>query len=195
MTYVGYFRGIELTASNSAYLEHGDLEVLLDDNIEELKLLDSPTIMDVGAGVGNIAIFIASQIPTANLVAIEPHLESFNLLMQNIAKHKMDNSIYALCIPADEADSFRNIDAIIGSTPNWPDNPEDDFMPYAKYAGVDGLDVIRDVILMAELALKPGGFLAFVRVPVEGDDASSWFDPSKWQNVSTKEYVVKAYKK
>lgn len=195
MTYTGYFRGIELTASNSAYLENGDLEELLDDNVEELKSLDSPTIMDVGAGVGNIAIFIASQIPDANLVAIEPHLESFNLLVQNIAKHRMENSIYALCITAEEADSFRNIDAIIGSIPNWPDNPEDDFMPHAKYAGADGLDVVRELIVTAELVLKSGGFLAFVRIPVEGDDANEWFDHDKWEKISTKEYVVKAYKK
>lgn len=195
MTYVGYFRGIELTASNSAYLEHSDLEMLLDDNVEELKLLDSPTIMDVGAGVGNIAIYIASQIPSANLVAIEPHLESFNLLTQNIAKHRMENSIYALCISADEADSFQNIDAIIGSPPNWPYDPEDTFLPHAKYAGADGLNVIRDLISTAQVALKPGGFLAFVRVPRDGDSPAEWFDHSKWVNISVKDYVVKAYKK
>jgi release factor glutamine methyltransferase len=196
MTYIGYFRGIELTASNSAHLENSNLELLLDDNLEELKLLDTPTIMDVGAGVGNIAIYIASQIPSANLVAIEPHLESFSLLTQNIAKHRMENSIYALRISVDEADSFQNIDAIIGSPPNWPYDPEDNtLLAHAKYAGADGLDVIKDLILTAQVVLKPGGFLAFVRVPRDGDSPAEWFDHTKWVNISVKDYVVKAYKK
>lgn len=52
-------------------------------NIRELRQHDVKTIVDVGAHVGSFAVLCHHYWPTAKIIAVEPHPESFELLQRN----------------------------------------------------------------------------------------------------------------
>jgi FkbM family methyltransferase len=64
-------------------------------NMELLRLVMSrgnPTFFDIGANIGAYTL-IASEIPTASVVSIEPHPYTFSLLKRNVKLNSRDNVI------------------------------------------------------------------------------------------------------
>ncbi len=52
------------------------------------------TIIDAGANIGLTSIFLANKYPEANIIAIEPDIENYELLCQNIAYYKQIRTLH-----------------------------------------------------------------------------------------------------
>ena len=62
-----------------------------DYQVHGIKLESDWTIIDIGAGIGDFSILAAQKSSTNKVYAIEPFLESYNLLEKNINQNKIKN--------------------------------------------------------------------------------------------------------
>lgn len=195
-TSIKFFRDIEFLVSDSVYFEPNPVVGLLDNNVKALSELDSPVLVDVGSGVGNIAIFLAKELPNARIIAIEPHGESYDLMRQNIEMHGLESRIETIQAPIAEVEMpIESVDAVFGNIPNWPNQPQDTHLPFAKFAGEDGLDVVKDTISFSEKVLRSGGFMHVTRYALPEDQPETWFNLSNWEDITAPYgHYLKAYK-
>ena len=195
--YYATFRGQTFSVANTIWFQPDDMNGLLDETMNLLREIESPVVVDVGAGAGNIALAVINEVPGAFVYAVEPDETAFRSLTINARELSPEGAVELLKTTIDKVElEPESVDAFVGSVPNYPYKDDDYKWATAAYAGVDGLDVIRDMISVAEDALKPGGFIVFVRVPQEGDNPQSWFDSTKWTNIIVEpEYIVRAFKK
>jgi release factor glutamine methyltransferase len=84
------------------------------------------------------------------------------------------------------------IDAVVTNPPYIPSdmiprNPEarDHDPAIALFSGLDGLDVAREVVVVAADLLKTGGFFGMEHADVQGESMPALFDamPNTWTNV------------
>src|SRR3990167_3643760 len=64
-------------------------ETICDDSYGLLQLDKPQYILDVGAAMGDFAVFAAHLYPQAKIAAFDPNAESFPLLKKNIAYNRM----------------------------------------------------------------------------------------------------------
>ncbi|MBC7233422.1 MAG: FkbM family methyltransferase [Chloroflexi bacterium] len=77
-------------------------EICLDRQYEKasLEIGNNWTIIDIGAGLGDFAIHVAKEHPSATIYAYEPFPQSFALLQENLRLNQVENVRafpYALC--------------------------------------------------------------------------------------------------
>lgn len=68
-------------------------ETCLDRQYEEasLPLLEDWTVLDIGAALGDYAVWAARQLPHGRLIAVEPYPPSISLLRSNLEKNRIYN--------------------------------------------------------------------------------------------------------
>lgn len=131
-----------------------------------------PLIADIGTGTGCIAVSLAAQLPGARLIATDIVPEALALARRNAACHGVEDRIELLQGAAAEPLKARSatepFDVICSNPPYIPDdewpavaaNVRDYEPASALRGGLDGLDVIRELIRTAPPLLRPGGLLA-----------------------------------
>ena len=165
------FFGRVFRVASGVLIPRPETELLVE---EALHILDArpradrpPLVVDVGTGSGCIAISIALERPGTRVVATDVSTEALGIARENARR-----------LGAAEQVEFREA-SLIGSLPAPPDaivsNP-----PYvgasdrpnlpldvrgyepdsALFAGIDGLDVIRELLPAAAAVLPAGGALA-----------------------------------
>ncbi len=134
----------------------------------------APLVADVGTGTGCIAISIAAQVPSANIIASDVVPEALALAKSNADSHKVADRIEFVI--GDGLDAIAHakpglrFDVIVSNPPYIPDAEWEGgevalnvkaFEPAgALRGGADGLNVVRPLIAAAPKLLKPGGLLA-----------------------------------
>lgn len=134
-----------------------------------VSALHNPRIVDVGTGSGAIALALATELPTAEIHAIDISSEALEVARANAARHNLTSRIefhHADLLDGFSADS---VDFVVSNPPYVGDAEEDSvqlevrkFEPRnAVFAGPAGVEVIERLIPQALTALKPGGWLLF----------------------------------
>lgn len=134
-------------------------------------------ILDLCTGSGCIAIACAAAFPDARVTATDNSLDALDVAAINIAKHGMQDQVELV-----NSDVFQNLSAaqqfdVIVSNPPYVDaedmatlTPEFLHEPgEALAAGVDGLDIVRQMLQQAAGYLSPQGILV---VEVGNSDAA-----------------------
>ena len=126
-----------------------------------------PTIADIGTGSGAIAVALARHLPNAVVYATDVSREALRVAEENVRRHGLAGRVHlrhgdlfeALAGPVDVVASnppYLSDDEVAELPPDVQREPT-----LALAAGVDGLDVLRRLILGAREYVKPGGLLAF----------------------------------
>jgi release factor glutamine methyltransferase len=144
--------------------------LLVDWGLARLRGLAAPTVVDLCAGTGAIALSVAQENPGARVYAVENSPAALPWLYRNagaeITVVEGDVTDPALLSRLDGT-----VDLVLCNPPYVPDGtpvpPEvGEYDPHAAvFAGPDGLAVIRPVIARAAGLLRPRGWLG-----VEHDD-------------------------
>src|ERR1700681_4301800 len=126
-------------------------------------------IVDVGTGSGAIALALAKELPSAEIHATDISAEALEVARANAARHELTSRI-----KFHQADLLNGIphgefDFVVSNPPYVGQSEENSvqlevrkFEPRnAVFAGPTGLEVIERLILQAQTALKPGGWLVF----------------------------------
>jgi len=122
-------------------------------------------ICDVGTGSGCVAVALASELPSARIVATDVCADALSVASANAERHGVGGRIRFVRGDLLEAiGGDTSFDVIVSNPPYLaPDDavsPELAFEPrLALAAGIDGLDVVRRLITTAAKRLLPSGWL------------------------------------
>src|SRR5262245_9106542 len=142
-------------------------ETLVMAALEHLKPRESPRVLDLGTGSGCIAVSLAVQLPSSQIVAIDSEAAALEIARRNAAKHgvaaRIDFRLGDLYAPV----AGERFDTIASNPPYIPTDQmaalstdvRDHEPRKALDGGPDGLAAIRRIIAEAAEHLTPGGRL------------------------------------
>jgi release factor glutamine methyltransferase len=154
-----------------------ETELLVDAVGPALRRGPRPLAVDLGSGSGALALAIADEVPTADVVAVERPGPALAWLRRNTAGSRVAVVVADLVDPADPVDPWPlaalagTVDVVVSNPPYVPETTavEPEVRadpPGAVFAGVDGLGLLPAVIARAAELLAPGGVAA-----IEHDDS------------------------
>ncbi len=162
ITGVAYFHNLTLEVGPGVLVPRPETELLVESILTHLQSSTGPTsVIDLGSGSGAIALAIATQIPTARVIAVENDSGALIWLRRNCESADAEVRIVA----EDVATALMGVQADVVVT-NPPYIPTDQVLPIdvaffephvALFGGKDGLEVPRIFIDAAARLLKPGG--------------------------------------
>ena len=162
ITGVAYFCDLTLQVGRGVLIPRPETELLVENVIPHLKSLGRQTsVIDLGSGSGALAIAIATQVPTAHVIAVENDIEALVWLRKNIEASGVDVRIVA----EDVSTALTGVkaDLVVANPPYVPNNQDlpfevKNYEPHvALFGGKDGMDVPRQFIAAAARLLKDEG--------------------------------------
>ena len=202
LTGQAYFRHLELAVGPGVFVPRPETELLVEAAITHLKAVAGPRIaVDLCSGSGAIALSLALEVPGTTVHAVELSDDAFKWLSHNVVDHaaKLEAVDSRVIVHHGNAgdqsllSEFSNqVDAVVSNPPYIPSemiprDPEarDHDPAIALFSGLDGLDVAREVVVVASDLLRPGGFVGMEHADVQGESMPALFNamPNVWTNV------------
>jgi len=202
LTGVANFRHLELAVGPGVFVPRPETELLVEAAVKHLQTLNSPRIaVDLCAGSGAIALSLALEVPGTTVHAVELSDDAFNWLTHNVVDHAakleaVDSHVIVHHGNAGDrsllSELANQVDAVVSNPPYIPSemiprDPEarDHDPAIALFSGVDGLDVAREVVLVAADLLKSGGFFGMEHADVQGESMPALFNEMQdiWSEV------------
>ncbi len=170
--YITQSRGfymIDVKCDRRALIPRSDTEVLVEVGLERLGR-DHRVLVDIGTGTGVVGLAMAHERPYLQVHLTDASEEALALAAENVAALELGDRVslhhgdLLAALPSD-----LQPDAIISNPPYVSERTRDqvdamvlDWEPHdALFAGEDGLDVIRRLVVEAFDRLPSGGMLAF----------------------------------
>lgn len=180
-----HFRYLELEVGPGVFIPRPETELLAQVAIDELKNSQNKIAVELCAGSGAMAISMATEVPGAQVYAVEKSLDAFRWLELNaeIYAKEIQAMGSSLTVIHGDATEVRDLQELVGtvtvvvSNPPYipdamvPKEPEvRDHDPYmALFGGSDGFDIARGVIQVAQQLLVPGGVFGMEHADVQGE--------------------------
>ncbi|MFV0532402.1 MAG: peptide chain release factor N(5)-glutamine methyltransferase [Cumulibacter sp.] len=155
------FYGLELRVGPGGFIPRPETELLVENALAATERIAEPTVIDLCAGTGAIAIALAVTRPTARVVALERSADAFAWLRRNVKEFAPqvqlvhDDVLRAELTPGTADLVTCNppyVPASTGVDEEVRHDPRE-----AVFAGVDGLDLIRPLVVRIADLLRPGG--------------------------------------
>lgn len=163
------FRHLVLAVGPGVLIPRPETELVAEWAIDALRQVPSPRprAVDLGTGTGALALALATEVPNAEVFAVELSTAAAEWAERNIARYG-DGRVTLVIGDAANAlpELDGTIDVVVANPPYIPDSdkPADiEVLGYdpeiALFGGEDGLRDIRTFIARAALLLRPGGTL------------------------------------
>lgn len=187
------FRHLDLTVGPGVFVPRPETELVAEAGITELMgcPADKRIAVDLCAGSAALALALATEVPRAQVTAVEIDptaadwaRKNIEVLRPEIDDHGSDvtlvvgdaRSIADLGAPL--ADLAGRVDVVVTNPPYIPEDatptePEvrDHEPSIALFGGPDGLDVVRDLLGTAARLLRPGGLVVIEHADRQGEAA------------------------
>jgi len=133
-----------------------------------LDLPDRARVLDIGTGSGCIAISVAAERRTWQVVATDVSVDALAVARINARRHQVESRVHLLAADLVDGLDLSSFDIVLGNPPYV----EEEIVPFlsrdvrdfeprvALTAGPEGLEAIR-TLLGAAVGLRPGAWLAF----------------------------------
>ena len=194
------FRSLELAVGPGVFVPRPETESVAQIAIDALLAVPSPAprAIDLGTGSGAIAIAMATEVPQAEIVAVENSPQAFVWARQNARELAGPNlrlifaDLAELPAELDGAALDGTFDVVVSNPPYIPLGaiPRDPEVRLhdpeaALYGGQDGLDVVRAVSTRAAALLHPGGTLILEHGELQGSAIRELLTADGWRAAST----------
>lgn len=195
ITGVAPFRSLELAVGPGVFVPRPETETVAQLAIDVLTSVAAPRPIgvDLGTGSGAIALAMATELPHAEVYAVENSPRAFIWATQNFRAVGADNARLVFIDLADALPELDGIVDVVASNPPYipvgmvPRDPEVRlFDPeHALYGGADGLDVVRAVSAAALRMLHPGGTLVLEHGEQQGAAIAELLTADGWRAITT----------
>jgi release factor glutamine methyltransferase len=195
ITGIAYFRSIELAVGPGVFVPRPETEQVAQFAIDALRAVPSaaPIGVDLGTGSGAIAFSMATEVPNAEVYAVEVSPEAYAWTTRN---RELTGATNATLLLGDLAGAFRELDGTVDVVISNPPYIPADAIPrdlevqlhdpaIALYGGQDGLDVVRQVSQTAARLLHSGGTLVLEHGELQGASIADLLRSDGWVAVAT----------
>jgi release factor glutamine methyltransferase len=162
------FYGLELLVDHRVLIPRPETELLVDIVIDHIAMRDDQrvTVADIGTGSGAIALAIATNCPSATIVATDLSAEALEVARQNVQRFDTQGQVTLrqgdLLAPLDKP-----VDMIVANLPYISSTAYVQLMAdvreyepqLALEGGPEGLDTIRRLLIEAPYYLNPQGLI------------------------------------
>jgi release factor glutamine methyltransferase len=189
------FRSLELAVGPGVFVPRPETEFVAQLAIDALLAVPTaqPLAVDLGTGSGAIALALATEVPHAQVVAVERSPEAHAWAERNIRASGADNIRLVL---GDLADALPELDGTVDVVASNPPYIPDEAIPRdvevrlhdpaaALYGGPDGLDVVRTLSRRARALLRPGGALVIEHGELQGAAMRDLLTSDGWRAAAT----------
>ncbi len=169
------FMSLDFVVDEHTLIPRQDTEILVEaalNKIKNRKPSDKTiTVVDIGAGCGNIAISLATNLQNAQLYASDISREALGVAETNVRRHRVADRVHLLHGNLFEAFNGHldkgNVDLIVSNPPYVREADWNKLEPEIKeheprdalVGGKDGLRFYKRIIRKASEWLRPEGFL------------------------------------
>lgn len=172
-----YFRNLTLEVGPGVLIPRPESEELVSAIKRAVTNLPYPKVLDLGAGSGALSIAIATELPGADVTALEKDSAAAHWLKRNIDTSEVDVEVQVSDVQSFNSSTL--FDAVVANPPYIPSGqslPAEvmNFEPHvALFGGSDGLVILREFIGAAARVLKSGGYLAIEHYETQGTEVAS----------------------
>jgi release factor glutamine methyltransferase len=163
------FWGLDFKVTPSVLIPRPETEHSVEAVLELARKIQSPRIIDVGTGSGCIAIAIASELPTAEIHAVDISADALAVAKENAQRLGFDKGISfsQSDLLANYLEGGEYFDIVVSNPPyvgsNEPDKVQREVREHepaiAVFGGPSGLELYARLIPQTQIALRPGGSL------------------------------------
>jgi release factor glutamine methyltransferase len=195
ITGAAYFRHLELEVGPGVFVPRPETEMVAQLAIDALWALPDPRpiVADLGTGSGAIALAIATEVPHAEVHAVERSDEAIAWTRRNVQRTGAAN---IRLVHGDLADALPELDGTLAVLVSNPPYVPDEAIPRdpevrlhdpvaALYGGPDGLDVVRVIDRVGMRLLRPGGTLVIEHGEWQGEPIRELLSASGWRRPAT----------
>ena len=194
------FRALDLAVGPGVFVPRPETESVAQVAIDALLAVPSPAprAIDLGTGSGAIAIALATEVPHAEVFAVENSPRAFTWARQNVRELAGDNlrlifaDLAELPAELDGSPLDGTFDVVVSNPPYIPLGaiPRDPEVrlhdpEVALYGGDDGLDVVRAISIRAPRLLRPGGTLVLEHGELQGSAIRELLAADGWRAAAT----------
>jgi release factor glutamine methyltransferase len=186
------FFGLDFEVTKDVLIPRPETELLVETAVALAKMGNAaPTICDVGTGSGCIAVAILHELPLGTAVGIDLSIEAIQVARRNAARHSVDKRISFLvadCLSG--VGRGRPIFDLVVSNPPYvavsaleglQREVRDHEPRLALTAGLDGLTIIRRLLLDSADLVKEGGHLLIEIGFDQGQAVERMIDRTTWK--------------
>jgi release factor glutamine methyltransferase len=188
-----FFRHLELAVGPGVFVPRPETELVAGAAIDAARAVPAgevpPVVVDLCTGSGAIALAVATEVPGSQVHAVEADAAAFAWASRNCSGHGIDLRL------GDMADAFTDLDGAVsvvvanppyiplGAVIRDPEVATHDPSP-ALWSGVDGLDAMRVLEVVAARLLRPGGTVVAEHADLQGSSAPEVFrHTGRWVDV------------
>ena len=190
LTGEAYFRNLTLKVGKGVFVPRPETELLTQLALDAASAFESPTVIDLCAGSGAIGIAIATELPSANVFAVEKSEDAFGYTKANYEALAPQATV----ILGDAVDAFQelngNVQVVVSNPPYIPSAmvpiyPEVALHDpaLALYSGEDGLDLIRAISKRAQELLVAGGTVAIEHADMQSEAVVQLLLADGWREI------------
>lgn len=188
------FRYAELAVGPGVFTPRPETELLAGWGVDRARDVvtagRTPVVVDLCTGSGAVALALATEVPEAEVHAVELSEDAFAWAARNLAGSGVDLR------QGDMADAFTDLDGTVDVVLcNPPYIPLDAFESVAReardhdphlalFSGEDGLEAMRVLERVAARLLRPAGVVGAEHADVQGESAPAVFSAAgRWSDV------------
>ena len=170
---VAPFGALDLAVGPGVFIPRPETEVLADWGVRQLRGQASPRVVDLCTGSGALALYVAHEVPGAEVVGVEKHDGALAYARRNARGTAVRMEQGDVTEPGLLAEWHGTVDLVLSNPPYVPETPDLQQEVYADppeavFSGASGMDVIGALAPTIHALLRPGG-----RVGIEHDDTTS----------------------
>jgi release factor glutamine methyltransferase len=163
------FWSLPFRVNSDVLIPRSDTEVVVEEALAFLKSLgsESPLVVDVGTGSGAIAVALASELPSARVVACDVSAPALEVARENARRNEVEVKLVHgdLCIVLDRMSG--NPDLIVSNPPYIASHKLEELQieirdhepRLALDGGADGMQVYREIVDASAARLHSSGCL------------------------------------
>jgi len=194
LTGTAAFRHVELAVGPGVFVPRPETELLAGWGVDRAREVAvsgrTPVVVDLCTGSGAMALSLATEVPAAEVHAVELDEAAHSWAARNLEGSGVDLR------HGDMAEAFHDldgtVDVVVCNPPYIPleafesvaAEARDHDPSLALWSGEDGLDAMRVLERVARRLLRPGGVVGAEHADVQGESAPAVFAESgRWSDV------------